>query len=149
MPFHPTIDEYIRLNPKFKDEFKIYNTRRFSPLGIVIISGIVEYPNDEIIGLFSLEKSISKRTKRTFIQDYLVWHKIENTFTHYTTVGLKSTLENVEHIYEFWKKYGMQKYYGTTVEKPLNGDHWYDDVNELPLELQQEGKRVLEQNTIA
>lgn len=148
MPFHSTIDEYVEQNPKFKNQFKIYKTTRFSPLGVIIISGVDAYPDDEVIGIFSLERSKARRSERTFIQDYLVWHKANDSFTHYTTTGQHSNLENVKHIHEFWKKYGQEKYYGTTPESPLRGDHWYNEVDDLPIELRGEARRVLERDTV-
>lgn len=143
MPFHTTITDYLLGHPDFKERLKLYNTQDFAPLQTIIITGIEEYPNDEVIGLFALQRSRAKRNRRTFIQDYLVWHKGTDTFTHYTTQH--KGVNDVQHIKEFWKKYGMGKYYGTTPEHPDRGDHWYTSVSDLPPILQEEGARKLKE----
>lgn len=138
MPFSNSLDEYIRKNPQFRNSMKLYNPKRFIPLGTIFLSRSPDHPTDEVIGILYCDIDNVKKNRHPFFkQDFVINHGNKN-FTSYTSIKTQS--KNIKHINDFFAKYGNRKYYGT--DKGRGGHHYNDVLNLHPL-LQSEAYEIL------
>lgn len=110
MPFSDEIIEWCKIHPEFKEALKVTNPDRFYALGMIITSHPRTAPEDLVIGFFAYDM-----VKDIFKQDFIVDIGNKHTqFMLYSNVQNKQFGKHVQHINQFYAKYGKNGDYANT-----------------------------------
>ncbi len=132
MPFSEALIVWCKKLPEFKDALKITHPEKYIHVGSVSISRSGQYPNDEVIGVYSYGyMSLKQRFKHDFIVNLNSEGKV---FVLYTR-NPKGPSKYVKDIKDFYSKYGHGGNYHNT--------HWLT-LNDLPEATRYFAERAIE-----
>ncbi len=132
MPFARELVEWCELHSEFQSALKFIYSERFISLGAILTSYSPNYPNDEVIGVYSYDY---KRKTPIFKQDFIVNKgKLYKEFVLYTRNTKGRSTKYVKDINEFYATYGKGGYYP-------NSHHL--SLEQLPQELQERGLEAI------
>lgn len=132
MPFSRQILSWCKEHPEFQKALKIIYSDRFISLGAVVISCSPNYPDDEVIGIYSYDYKI-KNPK--FKQDFIVNKgRLNREFVLYTRNPGGQSSKYVKDINDFYGTYGRGGFY-------YNSHHL--TLAQLPEEIRDRGKRAI------
>lgn len=131
MPFAEELLQWCKTHSNFREALKIIYSDKFLHLGAIVTSYTQQYPNDEVIGVFSYDYKIKNPLfKQDFIINKNKQYKEFILFTRNPTGSHKW----VKDINEFYSTYGKDGSYA-------NSHHLTFD--ELPDELKDRGRKVI------
>jgi hypothetical protein len=127
MPFSKELIEWCKLHPEFQSALKVIYSERFVSLGAIVTSYSPNFPQDEVIGVYSYDY---KRKNPIFKQDFIINKgKLNKEFVLYTRTKGKSS-KYVKDINDFYASYGKGGFY-------INSHHLM--LEQLPSELRERG----------
>lgn len=140
------LENVLKKYPGIKEFAKIYNNKRFEPVGFVIYS-FPKYvngspnKNSQIIGLWVFDKERIRNSRSGQIcEDFIEYNQSKKNYTYYSGGWNIPPSPNHKSICEFCKKFGKDntgcwKEYGCQPNGKING-HRYDITDKnLPKEL--------------
>lgn len=131
MPFSTELIEWCKHHPEFQAALKIIYSDRFITLGAIVTSYSPNYPNDEVIGVYSYDYKLKMPL---FKQDFIInIGKRDNEFVLYTR-NPKGNSKYVKDISIFYQTYGKGAFY-------INSHHL--SLEELPSEIRERGLQAI------
>lgn len=132
--FSDELCAYMDRNPDFLKSMKVNKPKRFVCFPMIITSSSPKHPEDQVIGIWYLDKQNYKDNKKPlFKQDFVVNKSKQNReFTSYA-VEMFVNNNDVLPLNQFFSDYGDG---GKFYHKGKAWEHNYDDVENLPDELQ-------------
>jgi len=110
MPFSDEIIAWCHKHPEFKEALKVSNPDRFYALGMVLTSSTKNVPSDLVIGFMAYDM-----TTKIFKQDFMIdMGNRHQEFMLYTNLPSKQYGKYVQHIKQFYAKYGKNGDYADT-----------------------------------
>ncbi len=130
-PFSPELCSFMDSNPAFFESLKLSKPERFILLPLIFTS-YPPYNEDEVIGIWYLDKKMSLCTEHNTIclykQDFIVNVNFKNQkFISYSTNNKGN--DCVKSINEFFSQYGRN---GKFYHNNLVWEHHYKDIEDLP-----------------
>ncbi len=132
MPFSKQILDWCKKHSEFQKALKVIYSNRFIALGAIVTSYSPNYPEDEVIGIYTYDYKIENPK---FKQDFIVNKgKQDKEFVLYTRNPGGQSSRYVKDINDFYKTYGKGGFY-------LNSHHL--TLEQLPKEIRERGKRAI------
>lgn len=132
MPFADELLKWCETHPKFQEALKIIYSDRFLHLGGIITSCSPDYPDDEVIGVFSYDYKIKNPI---FKQDFIINKGKQYEEFILFTRNPSGSSRWVKDINDFYSTYGKDDYYKNSHRMTFD---------ELPDEFKERGRRVIE-----
>lgn len=132
MPFSEELVNWCKAYPEFLVALKVIYSDRFISLGAIVTSYSPNYPEDEVIGIYTYDY---KRKTPIFKQDFIVNKgKLNKEFILFTRNSKNGSSKYVKDINEFYATYGKGGFY-------INSHHL--SLEQLPEEIRERGLEAI------
>lgn len=132
MPFSPELVDWCKTHPEFMGALKNIYAEKFISLGGIVTSYSPNYPNDEVIGVYTYDY---KRKNPVFKQDFIINKGKQNKeFILFTRNFKNGSSKYVKDIHEFYDTYGKGEFY-------VNSHHL--SFEELPDKIKPRGQDAI------
>lgn len=132
MPFSEELIHWCKTHPEFLVALKIIHSDRFISLGAIVTSNSPNYPEDEVIGMYTYDY---QRKTPIFKQDFIINKgNLNKEFVLFTRNSKGRSNKYVKDINEFYTTYGKGGFYTNTHHLTLE---------QLPGEIRERGQEAI------